>query len=154
MPINEAVQYRGGLTPKQKNEQLAALYGCTPEEQMTPTPQFTHEEIARMKQIIAVYDGQNSLGNKEFDLSNPPVPPYRHQEFPRHVHNHVAGKFKVVNNEDELTAATAKGWKLEAPAPVQDNPLEGPPLDPAAQAEADELDARLAEANAKPKKAK
>lgn len=48
---------------------------------------FTLEEIEKMRETVLKSD-REKITNNVFDLSKPPVVPYRHQEFPKIVYDH------------------------------------------------------------------
>jgi hypothetical protein len=110
------------------------------------TPQLTHEEAERLRQILLQHDQQTQKGIKEFDLNNPPKERYRYQEYPRCIYHHTSGKTHIVHNEEQLKAHLAKGWSIE-PTPIVEAE---PALDAATQAEVEAVDRELR----KPKKEK
>jgi hypothetical protein len=120
MSINESVNpRRSNLTKEQRREAEAAIYGL-PTKQMID--QLTPEEIERMRQIVAQHDQQNQGGIKEFDLNNPKLPPYRHQEYPKMVYDHEGRRtFSVRNREHEKEALDA-GYRLDAFPPEPEEP--------------------------------
>lgn len=101
--------------------------------------QLSHEEAERLREILMQHDKKNNAGPNSFDLHNPKVPPYRHQEFPKLVYHHENSKpskdtakinrdgnqevihtpahlaTKQVNNQDELEAALAAGYQEKPP---------------------------------------
>lgn len=109
------------------------------------TPQLTHQEIERLRQIVIDHDKKNFGGMKEFDLNNPPQEPYRYQEFPRLLYRHGTDKTKVVRDQEQLEAALADGWSMDAVAIEYKEPK----LNKADAAEARAIDRELR----KPKKA-
>lgn len=109
MPLNEAVIWkRSNLTPAQKREAEAALYGLNPTEMNNPS-------IEEMRQLVAQHDQQNtrSTGIQQFDINNPPKVPYVHQEFPRVMYHHGKREMRKANNAEEMAEALAAGWKKE-----------------------------------------
>lgn len=136
--MNEAAgYYRGGLTPKQKKEAEAAIYGLSGEKM---TPGFSAEEIERMRQMVAAHDQASGANRpKEFDLNNPPKAPYTHQEYPRVMYHHGKRQHKHAHSEADVTAAEAAGWSKE---PFPSEPVDIP-LDAESAKEAAELDAKL-----------
>jgi hypothetical protein len=149
MPLNESRGVtRSNLTPQQKREAEAALYGLPLQERSTMAPgHLTHEELERMRMILLQHDQaeQTGRGIQSFDLNNPPKVPYRFKEFPRCMYRD--GQSRAAHNEEEVQTALAQGWSKD-PAPV---PFEAPALEPEAAAEAAAVDAKLAELR-KPKK--
>ena len=108
-----------------------------------PQEQFTHEEIARMRQIIAQHDsGSNPITT--IDLNNPPRQPYKFQPFPKLVYQ--SNKALKVHTQIQLDEALAEGWSEDASLyhDVQDDSLK-----PAYQMEVERAEAQLAEARAK-----
>lgn len=100
-------------------------------------PQFTAEEIEKMRSLVLAHDKEKNAVNV-FDPNNPPKVPYSHKEFPKVVYDHKASKpsrdklvmqhgtehvqhvpaklaTKNVNNQAELDAALAEGWELKPP---------------------------------------
>lgn len=103
------------------------------------TPQLTEEEIERMRAIVAAHDQQGGKP-KEFDLNNPPTPPYVFKEFPRTLFRD--GKLKIVASEHEQDLWLAKGWSVKPTAPeAPAAPIE---IDAASAAEAAEIDRKIA----------
>lgn len=101
--------------------------------------QLTHEEIERMREIVAQHDSTNKGGIREFDLNNPPKLPYRFQEFPRLVYHHKTRKHKTVHNAQQLKGAQGQGFVKE-PYPSE---VDEPELDPSAAGEAALIDEQL-----------
>lgn len=108
---------------------------------MSPVQQFTPEQIAQMRALLAQHD-QNAGPAKEFDLNRPPKQPYRHQEFPMVIY-HASNPPKKVHDQDELESHLAYGWQAE-PVVIEADPV--PVLDPQSAAEAAQVDAALAAA--------
>jgi hypothetical protein len=118
MPLNEASGfYRSNLTKEQKRAAEAAIFG-QPVPNMSPMT-LTPEEIERMRTLVAQHDSQGAV--KEFDLNNPPTPPYVYQPFPTTVYHHATKRTKVVTDQDALDKAEAEGWKHE-PIPSEPPP--------------------------------
>lgn len=140
MPINDArVPARSSLTREQQRQQEAAIYGLDPSLMSPNTPQFTHEELERMRAILAQHDQSGNGKIREFDLNNPPKERYVHQEFPRLVYNHASRKHKPAHTQAELDTHLAAGWSKE-PFPAE---AEEPELSAEDAAEAAEVDAQL-----------
>jgi hypothetical protein len=137
MSINESRgPVRSSLTPAQKRAAEAAIYGLPDDlHQMNISP-LTHDEIERMRQIVMQHDGENKRSMNEFDLNNPPKAPYRHQEFPRIVYDHVGRKTRKVRNHVELEAALGAGYELDPFTPE----VAEPELSAAERAEVARLD--------------
>lgn len=100
--------------------------------------EFTPEEIEKMRETVLKAD-RAKITNNVFDLSKPPVVPYRHQEFPKLVYDHAASEpsrdimrksgngneelihipakhaHRIVKDEKELKAALKAGF-VETPA--------------------------------------
>jgi hypothetical protein len=142
VPLNESRgPVRSNLTPQQKREQEAAIYGLRPINPMDLS-QITQEDLEKMRSIVLQHDSQNKI--KEFDLNNPPKEAYKHQEFPRCIYHHKKGISKVVPTQEELDAHTAKGWAKEPPPPADaDGEDVDPALDAFDAAEAADIDAKL-----------
>ena len=152
--MNEAAGFRPSrLTKQQKLAQQASVYGLDPEIwaptgkkqfDMTPAAGFTAEQLEQMRQILAQHDSSGKGGNKEFDLAKPPTPPYRHQEYPKAMY-HADGRTRNAGSAEEQEAAEASGWstKPNVTAPAAFDPWEG--LSAEDKAEAQALDAKLAE---------
>jgi len=128
MSLNEAKGYRvSGLTREQQEEAEAEIYGRryrkeTP--QMPPQP-LSAEEYARMRELLAAHDAQNKTGYQEFDLNNPPTPPYVYREYPKLMYDHKNRCYLQVEDAQGMEAALAKGWKKE---PWLDQVAEPEPL--------------------------
>ncbi len=56
---------------------------------------------------------------REFDLSKPPVVPYRYQAFPKMVYHHTSGHMVTVHDIKQLQAAQKKGFQ-DVPSPNHD----------------------------------
>ena len=113
MPLNEAYGFhRSNLTKEQKRAAEAAVYGQSVPSM--PPNALTHEEIERMRTLVAQQDAQGAV--KEFDLNNPATPPYVFQPFPTTVYHHATKRNKIVADQEALDAALAEGWK-HAPIP-------------------------------------
>lgn len=110
------------------------------------TPSFSPEDIARMRAIIAQHDGGASAAQsqKEFDLANPPVPPYRHQEYPRCMY-HPDGRTRNANNAEEQATAEANGWLTSPNVAAVETVDDFTGLSAEDKAEAARLDEKLAE---------
>ena len=138
MALNESRGWsRSNLTPQQKREAEAAIYGL----QEPPYP-MSHDlsasEIERMRAMIAQHDQKTSV--TEFDLNKPPVEPYVYQPFPKTVY-HPDGRNRIVRDEPEMEMALEAGWKLK---PIVAAPaVEQADLDPETAAEAAAIDAQL-----------
>lgn len=139
MPLNESVgSLYSNLTEQQQREAEQALYGLDKGPTMSPEP--THEEYERMRQILAQHDAktaQNSM--KEFDLNKPPSKPYIYQEFPFLMYHHQTKKTRPARNNGEREQMLVEGWSMD-PFPAEGVEI---PLTAAEHAEADEIDARL-----------
>ncbi len=79
--------------------------------------QFSHEEIERMRQIVAAHTDSRTE-NQSFDLNKPPQTPYHHQEFPKIVYHHGKRTHAVVNGPEQLSQAEASGFVRE-PYPTE-----------------------------------
>lgn len=128
------------MTREQKQEAEAVIYGLAKGQHMAPNPldNISAADVERMRLIVNAHDQQSAP--KEFDLNNPPVAPYRHQEFPSIVYHHEARKHKLVHNEDQLSAAYDEGF-LKEPFSAEVPEVE---LDAASAAEAAQVDAQIA----------
>jgi hypothetical protein len=141
MSINEAGGIRrSNLTKEQRREAEAAIYGLSTKQM---SDQLTHDEIERMRQIVAQHDQTNKGGIKEFDLNNPPKLPYRHQEFPKTVYDHESRRSFIVRNREDEKEALDSGFRLD---PYLSEPVEVEP-----EAEAAEI-AQLDKTARRPKK--
>jgi hypothetical protein len=139
VPLNESFgRKRSNLTKEQKQQALAAIYGIS-EEVMQP---ITHEEAARLREILLEHDKQNTAPTKEFDLNNPPQKPYRYQAWPKLVYHHEYREYDKAKNQMELDALLSEGFQLE-PFPSE----EDIPLDAASAAEAAKIQKQLDELN-------
>jgi hypothetical protein len=137
MSINESrVPVRSNLTDAQKRAAEAAIFGLPDDLHRMNVSPLTHDEIERMRQIVMQHDSEGKRTMNEFDLNNPPKAPYRHQEFPRIVYDHVGRKTLKVRNQAELENALGAGYELEAFAPE----VAEPELSPAERAEVARLD--------------
>lgn len=147
MPLNESSAIpRSNLTRKQQREAEAAIYGL-PTEQMDHE-QFSHEEIERMRAILAQHD--RSSGRPEtIDLNNPKTPPYRYQKFPKVIYHHGKREHRIVRSEDELEGFLELGW-VDEPYPAE--PPAEPELDAASAAEVARINDQLAEMRKKKSK--
>lgn len=82
--------------------------------------ELSHEEIARMRQIVQMHDAKRGP-MQTIDLNNPPKEPYRFQKFPKMVYD-LGKSFdghlitKIVRSESELSAALEAGYSEQAPA--------------------------------------
>ena len=116
MPMNQAGSFkRSGLTKQQKAEQEAAIYGLTPQHQMSQL-QLSHDEIERMRQIVAQHDSQSGgtkSGIREFDLNKPPQERYVFRPFPEVLYHHETRTHKTVHNRDQQLEALADGYVKE-----------------------------------------
>jgi hypothetical protein len=85
---------------------------------------FTPEQIAQMRQILAVHDkGSGQLGGmKEFDLNNPPKLPYKHQEYPKHLGYDAKGKLLIAKSteDEEKLGKLVKSKTPPAPKKVRE----------------------------------
>ena len=95
---------------------------------MSEQRQFTAEEIANMRTIVAQHDKQEI---REFDLNNPPTKPYKFQEFPKAVY-HPDGRIAAVKNPEDETEALDAGWSLNLGGGEKSN-------EPAAESEVEEV---------------
>lgn len=86
------------------------------------TPQLTHEELERMRELVFAHDKQTQLGMKEFDLNKPAKEPYRFQKFPSMVYDLRTGKHKIVYTEQQLEKAIAEKWSLTPQAEIAPEP--------------------------------
>lgn len=83
----------------------AAMQNLTPEQQ---------------KMLKNLLDSFISGGQgREFDLSKPPVEPYRYSAFPMMVYHHTTGHVIEVSTEAHLQAAIKKGFQ-QSPSPNHD----------------------------------
>lgn len=83
----------------------AAMQNLTPEQQ---------------KMLKSLLDSFISGGQgREFDLSKPPVEPYRYHAFPMMMYHHTTGHIVQVETEAHLQAALKKGFQQE-PSPNHD----------------------------------
>ena len=139
MPLNEASGYRRSyLTKEQKRQAEAAIYGHPEQMNDNNLTEFSPQDIDRMRAILAQHDRQ-TMPTREFDLNKPPVKPYFYQEFPRMVYHLGRGINAIVQHEAELAAMLAGGWQT-TPIAAEQADAE---LDPAAAAEAAEIDKQL-----------
>lgn len=97
--------------------------------QQDPAQMLTVQQIEQMRAILAEYDKQHSRVEKEFDLNNPKVERYVHQEFPKMVYHHGERKNAIVRDRKEEQAHLEKGFKNEpypneAPAAAAAQPAE------------------------------
>lgn len=107
---------------------------------------MTHSEAEFLRQLLAQHDSTSHQPVQEFDLNKPPVPPYVHQQWPTLLYawddEYQRVKYLRALSQQELDDAVAKGWS--------EAPISGPPeeaeLDPAATAEAQALDDKIAAA--------
>lgn len=81
--------------------------------------ELSHEEIARMRQIVQMHDASRKP-MQTIDLNNPPREPYRYQKFPKMVYDlskSIQGKLvtRVVTSEPELAKAIESGYSEDAP---------------------------------------
>ena len=108
MPIPAPVPYRtSNLTEQQRADALAAAYGVDMNDQ-----QLTHEEAARMRQLLARFDSE-SKPIQTFDLNNPPREPYRYQPFPKMLYG-GEGRTLTVANQEQMDQALEEGWSQDA----------------------------------------
>lgn len=154
MPMNEAKGFaRSNLTPKQRAESHAAIYGLQKDKHMQNSTadlgRFSASEIERMKAILAAHEGKQHVGIREFDLNNPPKEPYTHQEFPRLVYHHDKRTHRLAHSHEDLEAALEAGW-LKEPYPA-DAPKAAVEFDPEIAAELEAIEAKLRAAKAKRK---
>jgi hypothetical protein len=105
---------------------------------MEPTSQLSHEDIERMRAILAQHDETRPNTPKTVDLNAPAKLPYRHQEFPRAVY-HETLPARAAKSQEHLDELLASGYAKE---PVSTE-VEVPQLDAAAAAEAAAIDAKL-----------
>jgi hypothetical protein len=144
MPIPEPGLYRpSNLTRQQKQEQLAAIYGVSMQE-------LSFEEVNRMRQIVANFDGQRKP-MQTIDLNNPPKEAYKYQKFPMMVYDlsHSTPQkivHMLVGSDEELNTALAHGWSEQAPAFSEEREE---PLSAQYQAEAERVQDQINEAKAK-----
>ena len=152
MSINEAPGYQSNLTKEQIRQAEAAIYGVpTQPPPMTPTnPQhMTAEQAELLRHMLQQYDSQHNHVNS-FDLNNPPramtlapgapAGPYRFQEYPRMIYDHVKRTTLIVQNREQLDLWLARGYSTE-PYPAE--PPEEMELDAETAAEAAAIDAQL-----------
>ena len=84
------------------------------------TAQLTPDEAERLRQILSQHDAQTTgKGAREFDLNNPPTKQYRHQEYPKAMHNHSKRATKNVNSREEQATLEAKGFQEKPFPPVE-----------------------------------
>lgn len=138
MALNESRGWsRSNLTPQQKREAEAAIYGLQ-EPADTMSHDLSPAEIERMRAMIAAHDQKTSVS--EFDLNKPPVQPYVYQAFPKCVY-HPDGRNRIARDEQELEMAIEAGWSLK---PVTAAPaVEQADLDPEAAAEVARIDSQI-----------
>lgn len=141
MPMNEAGGYRrSNLTRQQQRDQELAIYGRSPEPFMsTNTPQFNQAQLDQMRAILAQHDSQSTGVVKEFDLNNPPVQRYVHQEYPKFVYHHDKRAEKVVHSKDQEDGFLKLGYQTK-PFPAEVPEVE---LDDADAAEVAALKAEI-----------
>lgn len=138
MHLNEAAGFvrRSNLTKEQRREAELAVYGY-PKDFMPQQNQPTREELEHMRQILARFGETKTI--KEFDLNKPPAVPYRHQEFPKAMHDHTARVVKTATSAAHQAELEAAGYVTVAfasePPEVE--------LDASERAEAAAIDARL-----------
>ena len=143
MPVNEAQGFSASnLTESQQKQQMEAIYGMSP----PTTAELTYEQRVTLRQALDLLDAkQAKIG--QFDLANPPVPRYVHQEFPflmyRRTLRKVEGEKKYIieaekaHNPAQRQAMTAAGWSAD---PI---PPEPPESDLTAEEEAEEINQKL-----------
>jgi hypothetical protein len=138
MPLNEAFSPYSSLNQQQQHEAMEAIYGLKKEQPMTP--QLTHDEFERMRQILAQHDAETvQKSMKEFDLNNPPVERYVFREYPFLMYNHQTGKTQPAVNHEVRQRMLAEGWTEE---PFTAEPQEIP-LTAAEEAEAEQINSKL-----------
>jgi hypothetical protein len=148
MSMNESrVPVRSNLTDAQKRAAEAAIYGLPTDLHSMNISPLSHDEIERMRQIVMQHDSEGKRTMNEFDLNNPPKTPYRHQEFPRIVYDHVGRKTLKVRNQAELENAIGAGYELEAFMPE----VAEPELSVAERAEVARLDREARRPKKEPK---
>jgi hypothetical protein len=95
-----------------------------------------------MRQILARFGETKTI--KEFDLNKPPAAPYRHQEFPKAMHDHAARVVKTATSAAHQAELEAAGYVTVAfasePPEVE--------LDASERAEAAAIDAKLSKEKA------
>lgn len=91
---------------------------------MTPGIDLTPQDAERLRQILDAYQTKNPVSIQEFDLANPKVKPYRHQEYPLVLRNHDTGEEKQARNRAEEDALTDKGFIREALPPAPEPAIE------------------------------
>ncbi len=84
---------------------------------------LTPQEADRLRQILDAHNAKNPQSNKEFDLANPPVKPYRHQEYPACMRHHGDMKEIQVKSAEEEAAKEAEGWTREPLPPAAEPEL-------------------------------
>lgn len=138
--MNEARLYtRSNLTPQQKREAEAAVFGLQESPQVSN--QLSSAEVERMRTMIAQHDAAQTT--QEFDLAKPPVKPYVHQEFPKIIY-HQDGRHRVVESERELQHWLSNGWsRLPVMAQVESDDPEMLPESEEEAAEIARIDAQL-----------
>jgi hypothetical protein len=147
----ESPPERTGLTPDQKRDALAAIYGVPSQGknmaiQTDSRHKLSPEEILSLRTLLAKQD-DDPKPVKEFDLNKPPQQPYTHQDFPRAVYHHLKAKVKSVADQAELDKHLAAGWTIEPFPQPQDDP--DIPLSGAEQQEVAKLDAEARKPKAK-----
>lgn len=105
-----------GLTRNQKADQMAVIYGLSGAGM---APQFSNEEIERMRQVLSAHDATNKGlgGMKEFDLNNPPKLPYRHLEYPKHVGYDKKGVLLIAANAQQEAELEKRVFSKTPPPP-------------------------------------
>ena len=138
MALNESRGWsRSSLTPQQKREAEAAIYGLQ-EPAYPMSNDLSTAEIERMRAMIAQHEQKTSV--TEFDLNKPPVEPYVYQPFPKTVY-HPDGRNRIVRDEPEMEMAMEAGWGLK---PITaGSAVEQAHLEPDAAAEVARIDSQL-----------
>jgi hypothetical protein len=142
MPLNESVRpvRRSHFTQQEIRDAERSIYGL-PKDTMPRTqpnePALSESEIQHMRHILARHDKGGGRKLREFDLNKPPVEPYRHEEYPKAMHNHVTRKTKDALDAAHEEELAGQGFQPEAFP--NELPLE-PALDAAEAAEVAALD--------------
>lgn len=90
---------------------------------MTPGIDLTPQDAERLRQILDAYQAKNPERIKEFDLANPPTPPYRHKEYPLAMFNHDTGEEKTAKNRAEEVRLIGEGFGRES-IPTEEAPMQ------------------------------
>jgi hypothetical protein len=104
---------RSNLTRDQKQQALNAIYGLSEEHMSKKAPQFSAQEISKMKEIVSQQEPEKP---REFDLNHPEatpgiIPPYSYHEYPKMLYQ--GNSTKVVDNAQQEKQALDAGWSTK-----------------------------------------